>query len=87
MIISFQYIFLGYTDTIDREYFGATLGRVCNRIGNASFELDGVVYELPQNDNGNTLHGGTVGFDKFIWEARVVNNKVGNYNVTKYNTN
>lgn len=66
----------GYTDTIDRAYFGATLGRVCNRIGNASFKLDGIVYHLSANDNGNTLHGGNVGFDKFIWNARVDGNKV-----------
>ena len=38
---------------------GATIGRYSNRIAGASFELDGVTYELTKNEHGlNTLHGG-----------------------------
>ncbi|XP_073126541.1 uncharacterized protein [Henckelia pumila] len=51
----------------DSTYFGALVGRVANRIGGAQFTLDGKVYQLPANDHGNTLHGGTRGFSDVVW--------------------
>jgi aldose 1-epimerase len=53
-------------------YFGAIVGRYGNRIGKATFTLDGKAYKLPKNDNGNTLHGGKKGFDKHVWDAQFV---------------
>ncbi len=50
-----------------RQYFGATVGRVANRIAGAHFELDGKVYSVPANDGTHSLHGGDVGFDKVNW--------------------
>ncbi len=51
-------------------YFGAVVGRVCNRIGEGRFELNGVEYTLALNDNGiNHLHGGDEGFDKKMWSV------------------
>jgi aldose 1-epimerase len=50
-------------------YFGALIGRYGNRIGGAKFTLEGKTYTLPANDHGNTLHGGTKGFDKVVWKA------------------
>ena len=48
-------------------YMGALVGRYANRIGSAKFTLDGKLYKLAANNFGNSLHGGTVGFDKVIW--------------------
>jgi aldose 1-epimerase len=61
----------------DNPYFGALIGRVGNRIGNARFTLDGVEYKLPANDGINTLHGGRKGFDKVVWDATEVQVKDG----------
>lgn len=52
-------------------YFGATIGRFANRIGNAKFALDNKTYQLNANDGKNTLHGGLKGFDKVVWDASV----------------
>ena len=52
------------------NYFGALIGRYGNRIGHATFTLEGKQYHLPRNDGDNTLHGGTRGFDKHVWKAR-----------------
>jgi aldose 1-epimerase len=53
-------------------FFGVLVGRYGNRIGNATFTLDGKTYTLAKNNNGNTLHGGRKGFDKYVWKAREV---------------
>jgi aldose 1-epimerase len=50
-------------------FFGATVGRVANRIWGAAFELDGKRYQLDPNNGPHTLHGGKRGWDKVIWEA------------------
>ena len=43
-------------------YFGAIVGRYANRIGHASFAIDGVTYKLTANENGNTTLTEPVGF-------------------------
>ncbi len=50
-------------------YFGATIGRYGNRIGGASFTLDGKQYKLPANNGPNTLHGGLKGFHGVMWNG------------------
>lgn len=50
-------------------YFNAICGRVANRIKNGVFSLDGKTYKLPQNNNGNCLHGGVEGFNAKIWDV------------------
>ncbi len=51
------------------QYFGGTVGRVANRIAGGRFRLDGRTYNVPVNNGPNSLHGGTVGFDKVLWEV------------------
>jgi aldose 1-epimerase len=69
-------VVLGYDDLAGyangKSYFGGTIGRYGNRIAHGTFQLDGVSYHVPLNDGENSLHGGTVGFNKRIWTAKEV---------------
>jgi aldose 1-epimerase len=51
------------------SYLGALIGRFANRIGGASFALDGIEYQLSKNDGDNCLHGGCIGFNKAVWHV------------------
>ncbi len=63
---------LGFDNVKEYEehlaYYGATIGRVGNRIADSQFTLDGTTYNLASNDGKNNLHGGLKGFDKVIWD-------------------
>ncbi|NEW62339.1 galactose mutarotase [Granulicatella sp. zg-ZJ] len=48
---------------------GAAIGPVAGRIANGEFKLNGMVYHLPKNNNGNHLHGGSTGFDSAMFKA------------------
>jgi aldose 1-epimerase len=52
-----------------KPYFGAIVGRYANRIAKGTFMLNGAAYHVPVNNNGNSLHGGTAGFDQKVWQA------------------
>lgn len=57
-----------YTEST--TYFGATIGRNANRVRNAAFTMDGVVYRLDANDNGvNNLHSGFDPYKNRLWEV------------------
>ena len=47
--------------------FGASIGRYANRINQGRFTLDGVEYQLPQNNFGHCLHGGPNGWQYSIY--------------------
>jgi aldose 1-epimerase len=54
-------------------FFGATVGRFCNRIAGGQFELTGKTYSLAKNNGPNHLHGGLEGFNRFWWQPEVIN--------------
>ncbi len=66
-------VILGYDNMGDYlakgQYFGATVGRFANRLAEGRFRLDGRSFQTPVNDGKNALHGGTVGFDKVLWDV------------------
>ena len=74
-------IVLGFGDLAGYEagnaFFGATVGRVANRIRNATFSLEGKQYHLAANDPPHALHGGPKGFHKVVWDAKSVDTPAG----------
>jgi len=63
---------LGSVDDYQRStepYFGATIGRYCNRIANGIFKLDGKEYTIYKNNGPNSLHGGKRGFHDVVWDV------------------
>jgi len=49
--------------------FGASIGRYANRINQGKITLDGVEYQLPQNNFGHCLHGGPTGWQYQVYEC------------------
>ncbi len=71
----YEDIVLGY-EHINRYLYnnserclGPVVGRYANRIANGQFTLDGTTYQLPINNNGQTLHGGINGLDGVVWNV------------------
>ena len=64
-------------------HFGGIIGRYANRIAHGTFQLDGHTYHIPKNNGDNALHGGLIGFDKVIWEAKEIPDGVELTHVSK----
>ncbi len=60
----------------NKTYLGSVVGRYGNRIGKGQFTVGGKKVQLDLNNNGNTLHGGTNGFDRKNWTAKQLPNGV-----------
>lgn len=60
----------GYLNPKMNPYFGATVGRVANRIGHATFVLNGKRITVSKNHKDkHTLHGGFIGFNNVHWSV------------------
>ena len=72
----FADVVLGF-DSLDgylakNPFFGCITGRYANRIGGASFKIDGVEHKITANSGKHQLHGGKEGFDKKLWAAKPI---------------
>jgi aldose 1-epimerase len=56
---------------------GAVVGPYANRIANAQFEIDGQVYQLPQNNMQACLHSGPESFYRQVYDAKEVQSADG----------
>jgi aldose 1-epimerase len=56
---------------------GAVVGPYANRIANAQFEIDGQVYQLPQNNMKACLHSGPESFYRQVWDAKEIQSADG----------
>ncbi|NDV64799.1 aldose epimerase family protein [Bacteroides sp. 224] len=61
-----------YLNNTGERFLGCVVGRYANRIAKGKFELDGTEYQLPINNNGQTLHGGLKGLDMIVWDVEDV---------------
>jgi aldose 1-epimerase len=66
---------LGEFGQAGHPYFGAVIGRIANRIRGGNFVLNSKSYNTPINEpaGNDTLHGGTSGFDRQIWDVKPIN--------------
>jgi len=55
----------------DNAFLGAIVGRYGNRIDQGKFKIDGQAYQVTINDGENHLHGGKIGFNKVLWDAKI----------------
>jgi aldose 1-epimerase len=51
------------------DFLGAAIGRSAGRIAEGQLIIDDVLYQLPQNQSTNNLHGGSDALDKKIWDV------------------
>ena len=70
-------VILGFDNVLDYKNisndFGASIGRYANRINQGKITVDGVEYQLPQNNYGHCLHGGPEGWQYKVYEAKQLN--------------
>ena len=70
-------VLLGFDNVSDYQNisndFGASIGRYANRINQGKITVDGVEYQLPQNNYGHCLHGGPDGWQYKVYEAKQLN--------------
>ena len=66
-------VVLGHDDAngyrTGKAFLGATVGRNANRIGGASFALNGETVQIPVNENSNNLHSGPDYYHLRMWDV------------------
>ena len=69
-------VVLGYDDLGPYEHnepgYGSFIGRNANRIKDAVIRIHNKTYELEKNDGQNNLHGGSVGYNKYMYKTKVL---------------
>lgn len=61
-----------YVNNPGERFLGAVVGPYANRIANGTYTIGEEVYHFPQNNNGQTLHGGLKGLDMVVWDVKNV---------------
>ena len=75
---SYEDIVLGYNNietyvnNPGERFLGAVVGPYANRIANGTYTIGDETYTFPQNNNGQTLHGGLKGLDLVVWDVTEV---------------
>lgn len=59
-----------YVNNPGERFLGAVVGPYANRIANGTYTIGEEVYNFPQNNNGQTLHGGLKGLDMVVWDVK-----------------
>jgi aldose 1-epimerase len=70
-----------YINNDGERFLGAVVGPYANRIAKGQFTIDETTYQLPLNNNGQTLHGGLNGLDRVVW---TVENETSNELLLSY---
>lgn len=71
----YEDIVLGYNNIDDyinnpgERFLGAVVGPYANRIAGGTYTIGEETYNFPQNNNGQTLHGGLKGLDMIVWNV------------------
>lgn len=80
---SYEDIVLGYNNIGNyvnnpgERFLGAVVGPYANRIAGGTYTIGNETYNFPQNNNGQTLHGGLKGLDMVVWNVdRVTENQL-----------
>ena len=58
-----------YVNNPGERFLGAVVGPYANRIANGTYTIGDETYNFPQNNNGQTLHGGLKGLDMVVWDV------------------
>ena len=58
-----------YVNNKGERFLGAVVGPYANRIAGGTYTIGEETYNFPQNNNGQTLHGGLLGLDMVVWNV------------------
>lgn len=61
-----------YVNNPGERFLGAVVGPYANRIAGGTYTIGEETYSFPQNNNGQTLHGGLMGLDMVVWDVESV---------------